>query len=117
MQPMTLCSICWTADTARFIRSAGGGAIEKRGGFLFAALGMPCTYYGTEIGMTNLRTTRIAVRRSTGENLVQSGSLRTHYQKLVWLRKTEKHCRRGTVRFRSQEICLLWNANCRKSFC
>ena len=51
---MILCSICWTATTlpVSYGQRREYGAVEKRGGFPVYLVGMPCTYYGTEIGMT-----------------------------------------------------------------
>ena len=41
-------------DTARFLTVSGGDTARLRNAaaFLFTFVGMPCTYYGTEIGMT-----------------------------------------------------------------
>lgn len=58
-------------DTARFLTVSGGNTarLKNAAAFLFTFVGMPCTYYGTEIGMTG-ENDRIAVRRSTGRNLI-----------------------------------------------
>ena len=41
-------------DTARFVTVCGGDTarLKNAAAFLFTFVGMPCTYYGTETGMT-----------------------------------------------------------------
>ena len=41
-------------DTARFLNTCGGeaGRLKNAAVFQYTFVGMPCTYYGTEIGMT-----------------------------------------------------------------
>ena len=90
-------------DTARFLTVSGGNTarLKNAAAFLFTFVGMPCTYYGTEIGMTGENDPDCR-KAFDWEESHWNTDLRTHYQKLMRLRKTRKALQEGTVRFRSQ---------------
>lgn len=90
-------------DTARFLTVSGGNTarLKNAATFLFTFVGMPCTYYGTEIGMTGENDPDCR-KAFDWEESHWNTDLRTHYQKLMRLRKTRKALQEGTVRFRSQ---------------
>lgn len=90
-------------DTARFLTVSGGNMarLKNAAAFLFTFVGMPCTYYGTEIGMTGENDPDCR-KAFDWEESHWNTDLRTHYQKLMRLRKTRKALQEGTVRFRSQ---------------
>lgn len=90
-------------DTARFLTVSGGDTARLRNAaaFLFTFVGMPCTYYGTEIGMTgeNDPDCRKAFDWDPAHWDVE---LRDYYKKLISLRKTRKALQEGSVKLCSQ---------------
>ena len=90
-------------DTARFLTVSGGDTARLRNAaaFLFTFVGMPCTYYGTEIGMTgeNDPDCRKAFDWDPAHWDVE---LRNYYKKLMSLRKTRKALQEGSVKLCSQ---------------
>ena len=90
-------------DTARFLTVSGGDTARLRNAaaFLFTFVGMPCTYYGTEIGMTgeNDPDCRKAFDWDPAHWDVE---LRDYYKKLMSLRKTRKALQEGSVKLCSQ---------------
>lgn len=91
-------------DTARFLTLCHGntGKLKNAASFLFTFVGMPCTCYGTEIGMTgeNDPDCRKGFDWDTSH---WDEDLRSHYQKLMALRKSKKALQYGTVKFCSQK--------------
>ncbi len=90
-------------DTARFLTVSGGDTARLRNAaaFLFTFVGMPCTYYGTEIGMTgeNDPDCRKAFDWDPAHWDVE---LRDYYKKLMSLRKTRRALQEGSVKLCSQ---------------
>lgn len=89
-------------DTERFLYTAGESteALKNAAAFLFAYKGMPCTYYGTEIGMTGAHDP--GCRRGFDWNSENwDRELFTLYQRLITLRKEEKALRYGDILFAS----------------
>jgi len=89
-------------DTERFLYSCNGDkeSLKSAATFLFAYQGMPCTYYGTEIGMTGHYDP--GCRRGFNWNREQwDVELFDHYKKLIHLRKSEEALKHGTIGFDS----------------
>lgn len=89
-------------DTERFLYSAGGNkkALMNAAAFLFAYKGMPCTYYGTEIGMTGAHDP--GCRKGFDWNRANwDMELYEYYRKLVAIRKEEKALKYGALKFSS----------------
>ena len=91
-------------DTERFLYSADENkkALKNAAAFLFAYKGMPCTYYGTEIGMTGSHDP--GCRK--GFDWKQENwdmELYEFYKRLITLRKEEKALMYGTIEFLSTE--------------
>ena len=90
-------------DTARFVTVCGGDTarLKNAAAFLFTFVGMPCTYYGTETGMTgeNDPDCRKAFDWDPAHWDVE---LRDYYKKLMFLRKTRKALQEGSVKLCSQ---------------
>lgn len=91
-------------DTARFINTCGGnvGRLKNAAAFQYTYVGMPCTYYGTEIGMTgdndpDCRKTFDWNQENWNQELL------AYYKKLIALRKERKALQEGAVRFCSTE--------------
>jgi 8-oxo-dGTP pyrophosphatase MutT (NUDIX family) len=87
-------------DTERFLYTAGGSkeALKKAAAFLFAYKGMPCTYYGTEIGMTGCYDP--GCRK--GFDWKQENwdmELFSFYKRLIAVRKQERALRYGKIEF------------------
>ncbi len=91
-------------DTPRFINTCGGnlGRLKNAAAFQYTYVGMPCTYYGTEIGMTGENDPDCRKTFDWNEENWDH-ELRAYYQKLIALRKTKKALQRGSVRFCSTE--------------
>lgn len=90
-------------DTARFLTVSGGDTARLRNAaaFLFTFVGMPCTYYGTEIGMTGENDPDC--RKAFDWDLAHwDVELRDYYKKLMSLRKTRKALQEGSVKLCSQ---------------
>jgi glycosidase len=91
-------------DTERFLFSCGGQreSLMAAAAFLFAYQGMPCTYYGTEIGMTG--NFDPGCRRGFDwreENWDRE--IYEHYKKLIRIRKEETALKCGDIRFCSTQ--------------
>lgn len=87
-------------DVSRFLTSAKEELwrLKNAAAFLFAYIGIPCTYYGTEIGMkggNNLECRRGFLWNEQRWNK----ELFQYYQLLIRLRSEEMVLRRGTVTF------------------
>lgn len=90
-------------DTARFLTVSGGetARLKNAAAFLYTFVGMPCTYYGTEIGMTGENDPDCR-KAFDWDSAHWDMDLREHYKKLMTLRKTRKALQEGSVRFCSQ---------------
>lgn len=77
------------------------GRLKNAAAFLFTFVGMPCTYYGTETGMTGENDPDCR-KAFDWEESHWDKDLRCHYQKLMALRKTRRALQEGSVRFCSQ---------------
>lgn len=89
-------------DTERFLYSAGGRkeALRNAAAFLFAYKGMPCTYYGTETGMTGAHDP--GCRKGFDWNRKNwDMELFELYKKLIVIRKAEKALQYGELSFLS----------------
>lgn len=91
-------------DTERFLTSCGERkeTLKNAAAFLFAYKGMPCTYYGTEIGMTGYYDP--GCRK--GFDWKQENwdmELYQLYKRLIVIRKEEKALQYGTVQFQSTD--------------
>jgi glycosidase len=91
-------------DTERFLYTANEDrdALKNAAAFLFAYKGIPCTYYGTEIGMTGCydpgcRKAFDWRRESWDMELLNL------YQRLIAVRKKEKALKYGRIEFLSTE--------------
>lgn len=91
-------------DTMRFLTWCGGDERRLRLAalFLFSYTGMPCVYYGSEIGMEgrgdpDCRRTFDWNREHWNQNLFR------YYQKLIALRRREKALQYGTIRIREKD--------------
>jgi cyclomaltodextrinase len=91
-------------DTERFLYSAGEDtrALKNAAAFLFAFQGMPCTYYGTEIGMTGNYDP--GCRRTFDWNR-ESWDIEVYeyYKQLIRLRKLHKTLKAGEIEFLSSD--------------
>ncbi|MGB4657719.1 MAG: glycoside hydrolase family 13 protein [Mobilitalea sp.] len=91
-------------DTERFLYSTKENtkALKNAAAFLFAYKGIPCTYYGTEIGMTGNYDP--GCRRGFNWNQEQwDMDLLQYYKKLMAIRKQENILKFGTVNFLSTD--------------
>lgn len=91
-------------DTERFLYTAGEckESLKSAAAFLFAYKGMPCTYYGTEIGMTGCYDP--GCRK--GFDWKQENwdmELYQLYKKLIAIRKEEKALKCGSIAFDSTD--------------
>lgn len=91
-------------DTARFVNTCGGnvGRLKNAAAFQYTYIGMPCTYYGTEIGMTGENDPDCRKTFDWNEENWDH-ELRAYYKKLIALRRTKEALQRGSVRFCSTE--------------
>ncbi len=90
-------------DTARFATACGGDRrrLKNAAAFQYTFVGMPCTYYGTEIGMDGANDPDCRKTFDWDESHWDT-NLRGYYQKLIALRKSRKALQYGSVRFCSQ---------------
>lgn len=91
-------------DTERFLYSAGENKeiLMIAAAFLFAYKGMPCTYYGTEIGITGNYDP--GCRKTFDWNKEHwDRKLYELYKKLIQIRKSEKALKQGNVEFQSTD--------------
>ncbi len=91
-------------DTERFLYSCNGQKeyLMMAAAFLFAYPGMPCTYYGTEIGMTG--NFDPGCRRGFDWRIENWDMvLYEHYKKLIRIRKEEAALQFGDIRFDSTQ--------------
>ena len=91
-------------DTERFLYSVGGNKelLSLAAAFIFAYKGIPCTYYGTEIGMSGGYDP--GCRRGFDWNEENwDKELYQRYKDLIAIRKSEKALQYGTVEFHSTE--------------
>lgn len=91
-------------DTERFLYSCKEdiGLLKLAAAFLFAYKGMPCTYYGTEIGMTGCHDP--GCRKGFDWNQKNwDQDLYAYYRQLISLRKDLISFQEGEVQFCSRE--------------
>lgn len=91
-------------DTERFLYTAGERkeALSNAAAFLFGYKGMPCTYYGTEIGMTGNHDP--GCRKGFDWNKENWDiDLYCFYKKLIIIRKEERVLQFGQIEFQSTE--------------
>jgi glycosidase len=91
-------------DTERFLYTCSENKekLKNAAAFLFGYRGIPCTYYGTEIGMTGAYDP--GCRRGFDwkrENWDMD--LYIFYKKLIQIRKTEMALKDGTISFHSND--------------
>lgn len=85
-------------DTERFLYSAGGDkeSLKNAAAFLFAYKGIPCTYYGTEIGMTGSHDPGCR-KGFEWRKEYWDKELFEFYKRLIVLRKEEKSLQLGDL--------------------
>lgn len=92
-------------DTERFLHSAGERkeALRNAAAFLFAYIGIPCTYYGTEIGMTGCHDP--GCRKGFDWKMENwDMDLYELYKRLIVVRKCEDALKYGNVEFCSTDL-------------
>lgn len=90
-------------DTERFLYTCkeNKGYLRNAAAFLFGYTGIPCTYYGTEIGMTGAYDPGCR-RGFDWEREHWDKNLYDYYRKLIQIRKEENALKYGTISFHSQ---------------
>ncbi|SHO43372.1 glycoside hydrolase family 13 protein [Anaerocolumna xylanovorans] len=90
-------------DTERFLYTCkeNKGYLMNAAAFLFSYIGIPCTYYGTEIGMTGAYDPGCR-RGFDWEREHWDKVLYDFYKKLIQIRKEEKALKHGTISFHSE---------------
>jgi cyclomaltodextrinase / maltogenic alpha-amylase / neopullulanase len=91
-------------DTERFLYSSGENkkSLKLAAAFLFAYMGMPCTYYGTEIGMTGNYDPGCRKGFDWRKDHWDI-ELYEYYKKLITLRKEENSLKYGDIEFLSTD--------------
>ncbi|ROR23418.1 glycosidase [Mobilisporobacter senegalensis] len=91
-------------DTERFLYTCGERKeyLKLAAAFLFSYKGMPCTYYGTEIGMTGCYDPGCRKGFEWNEEKWDK-ELLDYYKKLITLRKEEKALKYGNISFLSTD--------------
>lgn len=89
-------------DTERFLYTAGGDkeSLKNAAAFLFAYKGIPCTYYGTEIGMTGSHDPGCR-KGFDWRTEYWDEELFELYKRLIALRKEERSLQLGDLVFES----------------
>lgn len=91
-------------DTERFLYTCkeNKGYLRNAAAFLFGYTGIPCTYYGTETGMTGAYDPGCR-RGFDWEQEHWDQDLYDYYKKLIQIRKEEKALKYGTISFHSRD--------------
>lgn len=87
-------------DTERFLTTCNGDTakLKNAAAFLYGYVGMPCTYYGTEIGMDGLYDP--VCRKGFDWNRSHwNMDLYNYYKELINIRNTHTALQKGEVRF------------------
>ena len=96
----TMLNLLDSHDTERFLTTCKGEVdnLKNAAAFLYAYVGMPCTYYGTEIGMDGVYDP--GCRKAFDWNRQNwNKDLFAYYKKLIKLRMNEPALRYGEVEF------------------
>jgi glycosidase len=100
-------------DTERFLYTAGERkeSLRNAAAFLFAYIGMPCTYYGTEIGMTGCYDPGC---RKGFDWKQENWDLELYqlYKKLITIRKEEKALKYGRIEFLCTDRLFVMKRSC-----
>lgn len=91
-------------DTERFLTSCNNRieSLKLAAAFIFGYMGMPCTYYGTEVGMDGVYDP--GCRKGFPWNREKwNMELFEFYKKLIQLRRVELPLKKGDIRFRSSD--------------
>jgi len=96
----TMLNLLDSHDTERFLTTCKGKVenLKNAAAFLYAYIGMPCTYYGTEIGMDGVYDPgcrKAFIWNKDGWNK----ELYSYYKKLISIRGKEMPFRYGEVEF------------------
>lgn len=91
-------------DTERFLTTCGGDIrkLKNAAAFLYAYIGIPCTYYGTETGMDGVYDPGCR-KGFEWRKEKWNQELYRYYKRLIYLRNVTKPFKYGDVRFRYEE--------------